>query len=226
MTAGFEWNEMKVPYTNRDNDEIRLDYARDPIAMVLARPLRDPPGTKWYYNGGLTQVVAGVIERETGKPLDEFAEEALFEPLGITRYEWIGSPAWPRGGSPSAASGLRLRARDLAKIGSLYLHDGRWNGIQVIPAVWIALSSERSVQDVPWGPDGVYGYGFMWYPGRVEGDHGYDILRAAGNGDQRIYIIPDKEIAVTIFGGLYNRRDIRNGHRILARIIAAHGKGG
>ena len=63
MTAGFEWNEMTVPYTDRTNDEIRLDYARDPVAMVLARPLRDPPGTKWYYNGGLTQVLAGIIER-------------------------------------------------------------------------------------------------------------------------------------------------------------------
>lgn len=224
MTAGLEWNEMEVPYTNSDNDEIRMSYTRDPVAMVLGRPLRDPPGTKWYYNGGLTQVVAGIIERETGKPIDEFAEDVLFEPLGITRYEWLGSRAWPRGSSPSAASGLRLRARDLAKIGSLMLHEGRWNGRQVIPAEWIQLSIERSVQDIPWGPDGAIGYGFMWYPGRTLGESGYEIVGAMGNGDQRIYIMPEQKIVVTVFGGLYNRRDIRNGSRILAKVMAARGQ--
>ena len=49
----------------------------DPIGMVLSRPLRDPPGSTWYYNGGLTQVIAGLIERKTGMPLDRFAEVAL-----------------------------------------------------------------------------------------------------------------------------------------------------
>lgn len=226
MTAGLEWNEMELPYTNSDNDEIRMSYTRDPLAMVLGRPLRDPPGTKWYYNGGLTQVVAGIIERETGKPIDEFAEEVLFEPLGITRYEWLGSRAWPRGSSPSAASGLRLRARDLAKIGSVFLHGGLWNGKRVIPAEWIQLSIERSVQDIPWGPDGVLGYGFMWYPGCTLGESGYEIVGAMGNGDQRIFILPEQKIVVTVFGGLYNRRDIRNGRRILAKVMAAYGGGG
>lgn len=205
MTAGLEWNEMTVPYTDRSNDEIQLYYTYDPIGMVLSRPLRDPPGSTWYYNGGLTQVLAGLIERKTGMPLDRFAEEALFAPLGITDYEWLGSSLWPSGSSPSAASGLRLTARDLAKIGSLFLHQGRWQGQQVIPAEWIARSTERYVQDIPWGPPGVYGYGFMWYPGHTKGIPGFRIIRAAGNGDQKIFILPEQEIVVTIFAGLYNQ---------------------
>jgi CubicO group peptidase (beta-lactamase class C family) len=52
----------------------------------------------------------------------------LFSPLGITQFEWAGNLA----GVPSAASGLRLRPRDLAKFGSLYLHDGQWNTRQVV----------------------------------------------------------------------------------------------
>lgn len=226
MTAGLEWNEMTVPYTDRNNDEIQLYYTRDPVAMVLSRPVRDPVGTRWYYNGGLTQVLAGIIERRTGRPIDKYAEAVLFEPLGITAYEWLGSSLWPPGSSPSAASGLRLRARDLAKIGSLFLHDGLWNGKRVIPAAWIALSTERHVQDIPWSAGGVYGYGFMWYPGRSLDAPSYPIIKAMGNGDQRIYILPQQELVVTIFAGLYNRFDLRTGERILRHVLAARKTGG
>ncbi len=221
MTAGLEWNEMTVPYTDRKNDEIQLYYTDDPVGMVLSRPLREPPGSKWYYNGGLTQVVAGLIERKTGMPLDRFAEKALFAPLGIKNYEWLGSGLWPSGSSPSAASGLRLTARDLAKIGSLFLHQGRWQNQQVIPADWVARSSERHVQDVPWGPPGVYGYGFMWYPGHSRGSPGFPIVRAAGNGDQKIFVLPDQDIVVTIYAGLYNQRRWVS-ERILRRVLDAY----
>ena len=222
MTAGLEWNEMTVPYTDPNNDEIRLYYTDDPVALVLARPVLQGPGEEWYYNGGLTQVVAGVIEHLTGKSLDRFAEESLFEPLGITDYEWLGSRAWPAGSSPSAASGLRLRARDLAKIGSLVLHDGVWKGERIVPAGWIELSTQRLVPHIPWSTDGVYGYGFMWYPGQSKGPRGTQIIRAAGNGDQRLFILPEHRIVVTIYSGLYNRFDVRNGKHILARVIEAH----
>ena len=126
MTAGLEWNEIDfcmllcAPYT--ENDELRLNATPDPISMVLGRPVRDPVGSRWNYNGGLTQVLAGLIHRMTGKHIDKFAEETLFGPLGITSYEWLGSPAWSPEKLPSAASGLRMRARDLAKFGSLFLH--------------------------------------------------------------------------------------------------------
>ncbi len=122
MTAGLEWKELGVPRT--ENDELRMNHTPDPIGMVLGRPVRDPVGSRWNYNGGLTQLLAGLIHRMTGKHIDKFAEETLFRPLGITSYEWLGSTAWSPGKFPSAASGLRMRARDLAKIGSLFLHKG------------------------------------------------------------------------------------------------------
>ena len=221
MTAGLEWNEMEVPYTDRDNDEVRMAYTRDPVAMVLARPQRNPAGSRWYYNGGLTQVLAGLIERRNGRTIDDFAEDVLFKPLDIADYEWLGSRAWPSGASPSAASGLRLRPRDLAKIGSVMLHGGRWQGRQVVPARWVALSSKRWVERIAWSPDGTYGYGFMWYPGRLKGPSGQTVLRAAGNGDQRLFILPESKLVVTHLAGNYNKHHIRNSSRILARILAA-----
>lgn len=221
MTAGLEWNEMEVPYTDRDNDEIRLSYTDEPVALVLGRPVRDPVGSRWYYNGGLTQVLAGLIRRRTGKPLDRFAEEALFGPLGITRYEWLGSPGWRSGLSPSAASGLRLTARDLAKIGQLFLQGGAWAGRQVIDREWVTLSTTRHVQDIPWGRGGVYGYGFMWYPGRTKGPDGYRVVRASGNGDQRLFIVPHAEVVVVVFAGNYNNYRFKSGDRVFRQVMAA-----
>ncbi len=221
MTAGLEWNEMKVPYTNPMNDERRLNDAPDPVSMVLGRPVRDPVGSRWYYNGGLTQVLAGLIQRITGKRLDKFAEETLFGPLGITNYEWLGSRAWSSEESPSAASGLRMRARDLAKFGSLFLHEGVWKGQQVIPAEWVDLSTRRYVQNIPWSRSGTFGYGFMWYPGQIMGSEGYRIIRAAGNGDQRIFIVPEKGIVVTVFAGNYNNYRHKSGKKVFARVMDA-----
>ena len=139
MTAGLEWNEMTVPYTDPRNDELQMSSVKDPIELVLSRPLREKPGTVWYYNGGLTEVLAGVVRQITGKALDAYAKVALFAPLGITQYEWIGDSKWDPP-MPAAASGLRMRARDLARFGSVYLHGGQWHGRQIVPAAWVERS--------------------------------------------------------------------------------------
>lgn len=219
MTAGLEWNEMEVPYTDNNNDEIQLYHTHDPVGLVLSRNVRDTPGTHWYYNGGLTQVAAAVIENLTDKAIDHYAEEVLFAPLGITDYTWHRSSAWVSSSSPSAASGLRLRARDLAKIASVFLHDGQWQSNQIVPADWVAASTTRHVQHNPWGPPGVYGYGYFWYPGTLTS--GVQVVRAVGNGDQRIFLLPELALAITVFAGNYN--DFRHsvGERIMAKVLGA-----
>lgn len=70
MTAGIEWNEITVPYTDETNDEIRLYAARDPVAMVLSRPVITTPGAVWYYNGGLSQLLAAIVQKVKGQRLD------------------------------------------------------------------------------------------------------------------------------------------------------------
>lgn len=221
MTAGLQWNEMSVPYTDPDNDEVRMSGVHDPVALVLGRPVQELPGTRWDYNGGLTQVVAGLIERRTGKRLREYADEILFSPLGIVTYEWRGSRKWGVGGLPSAASGLRLRPRDLAKIGSLALHDGAWRGRQVVPAEWITLIRQRAVETIPWVPDGTYGYGFMWYSGRLKDGSDLEVLGASGNGQQRLYVVPARRVVVTVLAGMYNQRSKGEVERLFREILAA-----
>jgi CubicO group peptidase (beta-lactamase class C family) len=203
MTAGLEWNEMTVPYTSEENDEIRLYATTDPIGYVLSRPLVHPPGERWNYNGGLSQVIAGVVRQLTGMPVDAYAREVLFDPLGITEYEWLGEPEWEPA-MPSAASGLRLRARDLAKIGSLVLHGGMWNGMRVVPESWIAVSGRRHVREIgEWSNDGMWGYGYQWWVGAQR--DGHVVIAGVGNGNQRLFVLPADRLVVTVFAGEYNR---------------------
>jgi len=213
MTAGLEWNEMTVPYTDPRNDEIQMSNVADPVEMVLSRPLREKPGTVWYYNGGLTQVLAGVVAQISAKPFYVFAQEALFDPLGITRFEWLGASKWSPL-TPSAASGLRMRARDLAKFGSVYLHRGKWQGRQIVPERWVERSTQRRVQYTHEGP---WGYGYQWWVGTLEG---YDTVAACGNGNQRVFLVAKDRIAVTIFAGDYNK-DEDTSERILFAVMAA-----
>jgi len=203
MTAGFEWDEQ-IPYTDPRNGEIRMMRDPQPLRFVLTRPLVTEPGRAFNYNGGLPQAMANVIQRATKTPFLAYARERLFAPLGITDVEWRGT----LGDLPSAASGLRLRPRDLAKFGSLYLHGGQWNGKQVVPADWIDLSTRRHVRLPPFpGGEGEFGYGYFWWYACQQTPVGLTEARIAiGNGEQRVIVYPGLKMAVTILAGRYNQR--------------------
>jgi CubicO group peptidase (beta-lactamase class C family) len=195
MSAGFQWDE-NVPYTDPKNDEIAMDRSPDPTRYALDRPIVAAPGTEWNYNGGTTQVLGAVLQRATKRPMDGYAREMLFRPLGITEFEWLG-----RGG-PSAASGLRLRPRDLAKFGSLYLHDGRWNGRQVIPRDWVHDSTRRKLT---FPARQARGYAYQWWHTCYTTPSGVvEVPTAVGNGTQRIFLLRAQRTVVTVLAGRYN----------------------
>ena len=219
MTSGFDWNE-DVPYNDPRNDEIRMTRDSQPLRYALARPFLVEPGSDFKYNGGLTQVLAAVLERATKMSLEDYARIKLFEPLGITDVEWVGNLA----DMPAAASGLRMRARDLTKFGSLYLNGGKWKGKQVIPADWVDISTRRHFRfRSRTGPDsgGEFGYGFFWWYSCYPSPAGLIEARTAvGNGQQRIFVLPTLNTVVTIFAGRYN--DFTTGSTLGRRILLDH----
>lgn len=195
MSSGLKWDES-LPYSNAANSERRLIDSADPVRYVLEQPLVAPPGTTYNYNGGNTTLLAAVLTKTTGRKLDEYAREKLFGPLGITDFEWM---ALPTTGQPAAASGLRLRPRDGAKLGQLLLTDGAWNGKQVLPKGWAAESVKPRLNG-----DGLYYYGYQWWLGRTM-LRGRDLSWAAGVGfgGQRLYVQPDLDLVVMINSGHY-----------------------
>jgi len=202
MTSGLEWSQRGSYRDNPDNDALRLYRVRNPSQYALSRPVIHEPGTKWNYNTGCSSMLGDVILKLSGQTIDDFARERLFGPLGIRSFEWFEADIWETG-NPAGGSGLRLTARDLAKIGSVYLHGGKWRGKQVVPAKWVELSTVRHSRDAGWMSGGdIWGYGYHWKVGKLPS--GEDAIAAAGNGNQRVFVFPKERIAVTIFAGQYN----------------------
>lgn len=200
MTLGMEWDEDR-PYTDPLNSEIAMENAPDRYRFVLERPIVAEPGTQWIYSGGSVALVGAIIERGSGKSLPEFAREVLFQPLDIVRFHW--STGYD--GVASAASGLRLSAPDLLKIGMLLLQKGVWNGQRIVSEDWISQSLTSAV---PTG-DGL-GYGRLWFCGDAPVPAFSDPrpwYAGFGNGGQRLWLMPDAGIAAVIYSGKYNAWD-------------------
>lgn len=222
MTSGIEWDEERS-YRDPKNSEIMMIRSSDPYRFVLSQAVKSEPGKVWNYSGGSTQLLAGVLERKTGQPLAEFASEALFAPLGITEFEWVKMPA---NGEAAAASGLRLRPRDMAKLGELVLENGVWNGHRIVSEEWIKESTKARVD--AWDTNR---YGYQWWSGESnfgrsgESKFGLNDSRntswvaGRGLGGQRIYVVRDYDLVVVITAGLYDSgsqdvsvRDILNNY--------------
>jgi CubicO group peptidase (beta-lactamase class C family) len=208
MSSGLVWNE-DVPYDNPENSEIKMIKSADPIGYVLSQPMEAPPGKVWKYNGGTTQLLAAIIERTTGKPIDQFAREYLFKPLGITTFEWFKYPGTTL---PAAASGLRLRSRDLLKFGLLYSNSGVWQGKQIVPAPWVKESFQPQVKR----SGGAYGYQFWIWDDTVE-NKPMQTVNCVGNGDQRIIFDKEHDLVVVITAGNYNKWNIRKNSAAMMR---------
>ncbi|HEY3536712.1 MAG TPA: serine hydrolase [Trinickia sp.] len=199
MTAGFEWNES-LPYGDATNSERKMTDAPDRCRYVLSQPITRPPGSAYVYNGGLTTVLAGVLVSASGRPLDVLANEMLFEPLGISDVEWIRYAD----GTPNAASGLRMRARDLAKIGQMVLNGGRWGRKPIVSQSWITQSTSAQIE-----AGGSLCYGLHWWTGQSLVDR-KDVrwIAAIGYGGQRMFIVPSLDLLVIVLAGMYSNREL------------------
>lgn len=210
MTTGLDWNE-KVPYNDPKNDEIQMTYSEDPIRYVLSKALIEAPGTKWNYSGGATQILAEIVTRTAKEPIDQFANEHLFRPLQIDKYEWNKYSKWGGADVFAAPSGLRLTSRDLLKIGLLYRNKGVWNGLQLLSKSWIEESFTRRIEfpcDIP-NCTNYYCYQFWSWTDQLM-DTDVNLVAAIGNGDQRIYWDIENDLVIVTTAGNYNQWDIEN----------------
>jgi CubicO group peptidase (beta-lactamase class C family) len=195
MSSGFKWDES-LPYSNPANSERLLIASDNSARYVLEQPVVTPPGAVYNYNGGNTALLAATLAKTTGRPLDAYAREKLFGPLDIADFEWIKMPFT---GQPAAASGLRLHARDTAKLGSLLLTDGSWNGRQVLPPGWAPDSVMPRVNG-----DSIYYYGYQWWLGRsLVGGREFKWSAGVGYGGQRLFVVPELDLVVIINAGHY-----------------------
>jgi len=199
MSSGMQWDENRG-WNDPKNDEPHLGSEADPIRYILSKPIAKPPDTVWTYNGGGTDLLGNILERVSGKPLEAFAREVLFQPLGITDLEW---KTYPKNGKIASAVGLRVRPRDAAKIGQLVLDRGAWGGRQIVSPEWIEQSVRPRFQAIGYF-SGLFFYGQQWWLGRsIAREQEVKWIAAMGSGGQRIFIVPDRDLVVMTTSGLY-----------------------
>lgn len=182
-------------------NEDKLDDAADPVAFALSVPQEVAPGTRYRYNSLTSYLTGRTIEQATGSDLEQFARETLFQPLGITRWQWLRDAA----GHPKGQGNLFLRTRDLARIGQMVLDQGRYDGRRVISAAWIqaALAPRVAIGEVDRYADH---YGYFWYQ-KTQRVDGRDLIVhfASGNGGNKLYVIPQLHTVVAITSSAYGK---------------------
>ncbi|AIE84877.1 serine hydrolase domain-containing protein [Fimbriimonas ginsengisoli] len=127
----------------------------DFVKNALDAPLAAPPGTAYFYNNRAVNLLAGVVGKAAGEPLDLFLDKRLFKPLGIVDYHWAKDPV----GNPQGMSGLAILPNDLAKIGLMLAAGGVWEGKTVVPQAWIDESTRVTPLSEQWGQP----TGFLWW---------------------------------------------------------------
>jgi CubicO group peptidase (beta-lactamase class C family) len=188
MTSGFEWDEETYPYGDPRNDCTRMEQIADPVRFVLERSVVHQPGSHFQYSGGNSMLLSAILKSKTGMEAHLFAERTLFQPLGISQYRWGRYTS----GLTDTTGGLSLRARDMAKIGLLYLNGGRWNGEQLVPQSWV----EESIQAHVAASAGAE-YGYQWWRiGVPVGLRSVDTYFASGYGGQQINVFPELGLVV------------------------------
>jgi CubicO group peptidase (beta-lactamase class C family) len=163
-----------VSFAERGGDAERLAFETfhrfGPGGVHSVRPYNDrvsPSGTRFSYSSADTQVLGLVLRGAVGRPLAEYLQETIWQPIGAE-----GDASWlvDRSGQEAAFCCLNALLRDFARLALLLAHDGRWRGRQVLPASWVAEAA-RVRQDQPHlrpgraHPSAGYGYQVWILPG-------------------------------------------------------------
>jgi CubicO group peptidase (beta-lactamase class C family) len=204
MTSGLEWNEWALPYGNPKNDVIMMYLAEDPVTFVLNKQLIDQPGENFRYAGGCNILLGEILRNASGMNIDQFSEKYLFEPLDIDSCYW----AQYSNGVIDAAGSLRIKPRDMLKIGVTFLNEGVWKGIQIISEQWVEKSATLFPGNIwmnNWDDHyGLKGYSYSWWTHTfVRNSKKINMYYAAGWGGQYIMVIPELGTVIVFTCGNY-----------------------
>ncbi|MCC9624352.1 beta-lactamase family protein [Thalassospira sp. MA62] len=217
MRSGLEFDES---YWNPFSDVVQMLYA-DPGAagFAVSKPLENPPGTKFSYSSGATNILSAAMRNLSGSRQNylRLPTEVLFRPLGITN----AVIETDHDGYFVGSSYMYATARDWAKIGQLYLQDGVWDGERILPEGWVDYATSAPDAD----PDSIYGA--HWWrdiPGGhdTENDQSAptvpdDAFFALGHDGQSISVIPSRDLVVVRLG-LTRKSDAFDLRRFIAEL--------
>ena len=199
MSAGFRWTE--------DKTEATIERADDWVQAIIDLPLARAPGQRFNYSTGQTHLVSAIVARASGSTTSDFAERALFAPLGITFEHWGHDPK----GVASGGYNLYMTPRALARFALLCANRGTLDGQRIISSDWVDASRRAHMR-----VDNDYSYGYYWWR-RTIGGHLVEFLW--GFGGQFAYLIPDFNAIVVLSNDTHNDHDEMDGEDFLKRFV-------
>lgn len=216
MTAGLECvNEAADPGAGAGAPALAeatlaaMLAAPDPVLYSLSRPSLVPPGRRWCYDSAGSHLLAGAVVRAVREDLAAYARPRLFGPIGVRDVAWAADSSGLRRGFGD----LRMRPRDMARLGYLFLHGGRWGERQVVPSDWVTEATRDQTGGVANRPEA--GYGYQWWLDRG------GAFFAAGRGGQYIYVAPALDLVVVTTGGVAKSDGDRLGALLREHLAAA-----
>jgi CubicO group peptidase (beta-lactamase class C family) len=202
---GIEWDESSTDYRNALNPVARMIASDDWYRFVLSQPTDAPPDKKFSYSSGASTLMSRFIRVATGGATDVFAEQEFFGPLGIGPVHWevysedgrgSGLTDWPAPDHdvPLGFS-LWLKARDMLRIGELYLNGGVHDGQRILDEAWVDASWRKyshSGNSAFFDRPG-WGHGYQWWIARIADARGreWNVYFASGWGSQVIFVVPE-----------------------------------
>ncbi|MCK7593539.1 serine hydrolase domain-containing protein [Pseudomarimonas salicorniae] len=192
---------------------------RDWLGFWSAVPMREAPGERFSYCTGNVIALGRLLAHATGKPVPEFAREALFQPLGIDQARWA---SWNRGRDTDTGGHLAIAPEGLLAIGQLVLDGGVRDGRQVVSRAWIEAMTTAHA-DIPGRPQR---YGYLWWIDATRNPAlpGTRLQMAWGNGGNFLVVMPELDAVYVSVGRRYNRPEAMEPLRWLGeRILLALG---
>jgi len=183
MSSGLDWHEL-----DRGSSYSEWWASDDMVQHVVDLPIVHQPGARFIYNTGASHLLSVILTEATGMPTLDFARQYLFDPMDFSGASWLQENR----GYYTGGMGLRITARDMMKIGQMFLDGGLYEGTRIVPSDWVSESTAPRLDTrdaVPFGP----AYGYLWWVG--EGG-GRDFYFANGYGGQFILVDPDLELVI------------------------------
>lgn len=191
MSSGID-NQARDEHPFAEPSLLSLMLSNDWYREVNRSQLRYAPGKRFHYNSVNYHILSMIFSETTGMSAGEFADEYLFQPLGIEHFVWEKDPH----GNNYGWGNLKLSMIDLSKIAYLLSNYGQWQNEQIISKTWIDKMFTTQIKS-GWNPILNFGYGYGWFlPHGIKNN----FFAGFGRGGQCIYIFPKEELIVLTYG--------------------------
>ena len=196
MASGLNWDEA---YYSPFSITTQAYFDDNLTPIILGLKGIETPGKTYKYLSGNTQLLAMCIEKATGKKLADYVSESFWKPMGAE-----SDALWQtdKKGLVKAFCCIASNARDFARFGKLYLHNGKWNGQQLLDSDFVAKSVRPRFKESP-----QYGYG--WWISEYKNK---PLFYMRGHLGQYVIVIPEDQLIIVRLGNKEHKGTIENPH--------------